>query len=1423
MITLRLKFDNEETPKEFAIVEGELLSTAVDRATSGIPLGPLSVGEVFTVLINGIQVRPDMWDKISLKSDDSVLVTPLLRDGDFGQVFKQILIIAVSIVATVYLSPAVGGGVYGALAVAGVTIAATLTLNALIPPPTPNLGGLGDLGGDGPSSSQMYAITGQSNQLNRLGVVPKVYGTHRIFPLLAANPYTELAVNPITGEVIQYLVSVYDFGLGSPIITDIKIGDTPLSAESFSDFQYRLVDPNKPDVGDDFDSPLEKEFELYKQDRTVTPLSIALADGQSNTQLTDDNPKNLPIEIILDMVCPRGLYGYSSGGALGDRRISLIIEFALDGTSDWKSYNDLSVVDGFRAVGGTDFTDFPITPVVFSPADAAFGNYYANYPFTTAWDPPRQIGVPATYDAWRPMYFKPGGNRVALPKPGASDSWDINTGTKLMLGSRLLGIIQSKTDMGTYYDVVLDRVVTGTYDIRVFDYFTRSTWNGSSLSLTYLGPAHTMLSYVASRHTTGAAAIEGSNTNPVYASFRFTPKVTGKYKVRLRRVSTSGVFTQQVGDDLTWGAITTSFLTDSIKTDKRHVFLELRIRATDQLNGQIQNLSAVVTQPVDVYDPDTATWSRQPTRNPAWVFCDLITGEVNKKAISKSRLHLDSILAWADYCDEIPTPPPSQAFTKPRFECNFILDYEATLQEVLQSVSGAAQASLNIIDGKYGVLVDKLKTVPVQIFTPRNSSGFSSNRFYAPRPHGVKVKYIDPNLAWETQEVVVYDNGYDEETATEFDELTSFACTNNEQAWRFGRYMIAQNRLRQETISLLVDFENLVCTRGDYVQITQDVMQVGGRPARVKSVSGSNVTIDDAVDISGSISYGYTYRSKTGAISTSTLTPVSAREFTLDGDIPEVGDLIVIGEVGKLVLDCIVKSIQPNDDMSAQLTLVERANDIFDYESTDVLPDYDPSLSQTSRPDFSPPNAVTDLSIQELGWRCADTLSGYQYYVDVTWNIPVGSVYEHFQIWYNNGSGYRSVATTNNKFWRQEIDESRLGSLMGLKVVAVAASGNKLQLVSMPEVTFTPTVKSTPPSDVEGFGMSITDQVLQLAWNSIDDCDVFKYEIRYSPEVNDIWEASVPLQTVDRNVNSLSVQARSGVYLIKAIDFAGNKSVNAVAAITTIPDLFNLNVIETLNDAPLFAGFFEQTEKLGSAVILSEEIHGDVDTMEYYSDGYYIVKDVVDLGEIYSARLQSLIRADGFRFGELMSEWDHLADVDHLGSAETDEWDISVEYRATTEILSMASWAHLYDVAHLNEGLGQGFTDWRPIPTIGDATGRVFQFRVHLKSITPNVTPRLFDGTIKVDMPDRIESQNDLESSATDPVQVTYSTPFAGPSPSPSIQISIDNGQSGDYWVLENKNLEGFQIRIYDNTDTQVVRQFDVLAKGYGRRHVVTI
>jgi hypothetical protein len=631
--------------------------------------------------------------------------------------------------------------------------------------------------------------------------------------------------------------------------------------------------------------------------------------------------------------------------------------------------------------------------------------------------------------------------------------------------------------------------------------------------------------------------------------------------------------------------------------------------------------------------------------------------------------------------------------------------------------------------------------------------------------------------------------------------------------------MMAQNKLRQETMTITVDFEHLVCTRGDYVQITQDVMRVGGTPARVKFMTSNVATINDALDIDADLDYGYVARKVDGTIVTSTCTPISSREFELDGTLPQAGDLIVIGEVNKIVYDCLVKSISPNEDLSATLVLIEKADAVYDYESTGDLPDYDPSISTTSNPDFAPPRAVSNLVVVDQGYDCAASGNSYEYFVDLSWDAPPGSTYEFFAIYVNSGRGYLQVDQTNQSIYHYVIDENNLGVEHSFKVIAVSASGRKLPVGAVDAVTATVEAKTTPPSDIPKLSTDITNEVLQLTWEPIDDCDVRRYLIRYTPVTSFAdWNASTPLFEADARATTASVQARTGTYLVKAIDFAGNESVNVALAITSIPELTNLNIIDEITDSPDFLGSYDRVEKLGSDSIILSISGGSV----RYSEGYYYYTSLLDLGEIYTVRLQSLIQAEGYTSADIMSDWVTLDSVLLLASAKFSEWDVETQYRSSDQFNVMENWLALTDIAFLNEGDAEAFTEWRKF-SIGDATGRVFQFRLRLLSYKPTVTPRVFDATIRADMPDRIESYQNVSVDSVTGYTVAYTPAFKGPGTTPNIQVSIENAQSGDYWAFDYKTLDGFKIRVYDKTNTQVTRTVDIVVKGYGRQNTVVI
>lgn len=1432
MIDFRFSsLEHTESDRKIPVIEGELLSDAVTRVIelSEVNLGEFKSEEVFQVLLNGMHVEKDFWTTVKLKEDDNVLIAPLLSSGQSGQYFKQIAIIAVAIVASVTAQPYAAVSFWSAVgaysAAAAVTIAATMVLNALIPPPVQKgLGVTPDI-----EESQMYSITGQSNEAKKFGLVPRVCGIHRMFPNIAAQPYMELSLDPDTQKVAQYLYVIYDFGFGPLQVSDLKIGDSDIF--DFKDVTYNFVDLARPETDEGiWDAPLLNDFQIYKADFELSDIGAVLdgnqgIDGIAQWQAirsTAVNDNEEDIEIILSFVNPQGLYAAGPDGLKVNRTIAMKLEFSVKDADDYHDFNDLTYVTDFSSIGAVSeefqqymnllpydinlagydaVNDYEILSAMqdslnFNPANG--GKYFEDLPSST------------------PVYLLkigyPNGKHSIVVK----NDQVVPTGVSVYLNNSYIGKVLSVSDeflwngLG-YLRLTLDQPM---FERNVFRIRTTTATPTIGNVSTRVSPVDTNVGNKVRQNAGDSYISAGEQANPlrpdvgpVLSEFRFKPRQNKQFDIRVSRISTVSSQTSQVQDTLTWTSITTRFNRVPIVTDVRHVFLEMRIRATNQLNGVIQNLNAVCESVVEIFDGDN--WSRHVSNNPAWIFVDFLLGPTNKRSIGKERIHTQSIREWASFCDELPPSPPSQTFTQKRFQTNFVLDYATTLQSLLAQIGGSCQASLNLIDGKYGVLLDTLKTIPVQVFTPRNSKDFGSMRNYAVKPDALKVTYIDPSNSWDVTEIIVYDDGFNFDNAVNFDDLTAFACTNHEQAWRFGRYMLAQNRLRQETMNITVDFEYLICTRGDYVQITQDVMKVGGTPARVLSVTGNRVVIDDGLDnIDEDLDYGYVIRTSDGSITTNTLSIVLDDTFYLDGDLPAVGDLIVIGAVDSIVFDCIVKSISPNDDLSATVVLVERADAIYTAESTDEFPEYDPQLSPTSAVS-KPPREVEGLEVTDNAFFC--NADSFQNYVDISWSTPAGSAVESYQVFVDSGLGYDLVATTRSTVYRFLVDPTRLDLVHSFKVIAVSATGLKLDLGAVGEVDATPEFRDTPPSNVEYLATDITGEVLQLFWPLIPDCGAKEYRIRYSPLTTGTWEQSIPLIKVDKGATTVSTQARTGTYLIKAADFNGNESAQPAAAITTIPQLFNLNAIETISDSPDFSGRRTNVELQAGSVVLKK----DPMTGFYYPEGFYYFKNLLDLGQIFPVRLQSLIQAEGFT-GSFISDWVTLSSIAAMSNASGVDWDVETQYRTSNVFNSIEDWVSLSDITALNEGNPENFSDWRKF-VMGDATGRIFQFRLRLVSFAIDTSPRVFVADIKADMPDRIESINNVMADDTTGAVVVYSGgAFKGPGTTPNVQVSIDGASTGDTWMFDSKTLSGFTIKFFNADGDQVSRQFDALARGYG-------
>lgn len=403
----------------------------------------------------------------------------------------------------------------------------------------------------------------------------------------------------------------------------------------------------------------------------------------------------------------------------------------------------------------------------------------------------------------------------------------------------------------------------------------------------------------------------------------------GQYDVRVTRVASYHGGTEAVYSDFSWGVLRS--IQEGPAYTGNHVIMAVRIRATDQLNGVIDQLGVKTQAVVRVYDG--FTFNLEATSNPAWAYLDALTGAQVGNPVGDGQIDIVAIREWAVWCE-------SQSL-----HYHWVHDSSETVLERARVIATAGEASFALQDGLFGVVRDDPDEPLVQAITPRNATGFSCTRNFEDLPHALRVKYIDPDT-WSDAERIIYRDGYDETNATRFEDFETQGVADADEAWHHGMYYMRQAILRRESYRVSMDWENLAVMRGNRARLAYDAIKVGLGWGRVKSVVGQVITLDEDVEWETSQPYGIRVRGYNGPQAT---TPVTAEAIgptnTLtmsESILVNEGDLVMYGPLGRESIDCKVTVVEPGEDYTADLTLVPAATDIYDFSSAPI---FDPGIT----------------------------------------------------------------------------------------------------------------------------------------------------------------------------------------------------------------------------------------------------------------------------------------------------------------------------------------------------------------------------------------------------------------------------------------------------------------------------------------------
>ena len=667
----------------------------------------------------------------------------------------------------------------------------------------------------------------------------------------------------------------------------------------------------------------------------------------------------------------------------------------------------------------------------------------------------------------------------------------------------------------------------------------------------------------------GLFPIKASQAKPLVKSFR-SAVPNGEWRVRMRRIS-DDTDDNYIYDDATWSTVRAITNRAPFSTPVPLCCSELRIRASEQLSSYVSDFNADVASVVPVWNG--TDWNEEAeTDNPAALLRYVLTSRAGSYyPFGLAKLDDQSFAEFYEWCED-----NSYTF-------NFICDTETLTWKRMVQIAAAGRGAVTFDnDGKVSVIIDRADKQPVQMFTPRNSWGFSVERTFQKYPHALRAKFRNAENKYEESNDYIYADGYTEANATNIVEWEAEGKTNWNEVWKFGRYYLASMRLRPESVTLSTDWEWRMCRRGDLVLVAHDVLTnvfgtarivglvydvdgdrvtISREEAKIDGLAPVGVVLDDSVIFSepAPARYGIAVRQPSGRVLTYEVQARYGEESNTlffkhglnSAQIPSIGALASVALFGNdgetEVGQYLVAGITPGDNMSADLTLIPYAPEIMQADKG-TIPAWTAPVRLPGIPkrDNLPVPTIKEIRTDEsVIIRSGDSLISR---IAVWYGVPsspdasLGEVQVQMQAKDDFGNVLNASAPLTDPFVAvQGVEDSRK-YVVSLRLVS---SRGVASAWTTPHTVVVVGKTSTPP-EVEGFTASIADpQGVKLEWQASTVADFDHYEVS---------GAGGSLKTVNPGA-VMPVYGKNGnlSFAVQAVDTVGLKSAKVEATVEVLP------------------------------------------------------------------------------------------------------------------------------------------------------------------------------------------------------------------------------------------------------------------------------
>lgn len=327
-------------------------------------------------------------------------------------------------------------------------------------------------------------------------------------------------------------------------------------------------------------------------------------------------------------------------------------------------------------------------------------------------------------------------------------------------------------------------------------------------------------------------SITDGTTDPIRLSYWIPLATPARVEVRMLRTDLKQD-SRDILDDWYWASLR-AYLTDTVSLCPTATHLEVRMRASEQLNGLSQRqIGVTAVRKVRTWSSGSGWSAPVESRNPAWALADKWRSTVYGDGLPDSRIDLPGLAALAALCDER------------QDRCDIVFDTSTTSDDADQLIASTCRAAVFRRQGVRTVVRDGAVALPVTAFTARTIEDGSWRVSYAmpttETPDGIRIEYLDHRI-WDWASIDCPLPGVTTMTRPQIVRLPGI--TGATHAQREGRYMAAALRYRRRTASWGTELEGALPAFGSVVKWAPP-MTGWGQSGDVVAQSGTTLTLSE--------------------------------------------------------------------------------------------------------------------------------------------------------------------------------------------------------------------------------------------------------------------------------------------------------------------------------------------------------------------------------------------------------------------------------------------------------------------------------------------------------------------------------------------------------------------------------------------------